>query len=177
MDKRISMAAAAGVAALALAGSALADTHYYYFSFSNADPSDTYGDVSGSGSLVTTGDLPSALTDIIGSVDGGSVGASGPISGPSPYADADNTLYKGGKVSFGGISFDVGAMAYNIYSWNGGDWLLASTVDPVGYPQNGTPIDLDICLPEPSTWALLILGVAMTGSALRRRQAGQAVQA
>jgi hypothetical protein len=169
---RVSVAALAGAAALALAGSALATP--YYFTFANADPTDDYGDISGYGSLDTVGGFPSTLDWIDGSLSGASseAGDSGQITGLSPYAGADNTVYDHGTVSFAGISFDVGATAYNIYHWKGTNWLLSSNIDPVGYPQNGTPINFEICVPEPATWAMLVFGVAMVGSALRRRNVG-----
>jgi hypothetical protein len=172
MKSRILAAAAACVALTLTAGAVSAQT--YVFDFSNLDPQDAYGPVVGSGTLQTTGGtLPSAVTAISGLVAGGTDGADGAITGLSRFTSSDNVLHPGPSVSYAGISFDVGSTAYNIFSVGDVDYLVSSLSD-TGF----TPISLSIsAVPEPTTWAMLILGVAMIGFAARRRNEGTAFAA
>lgn len=168
--------AAAAIAALATAGSASAKT--YVFDFQNADPSDAYGAITIKGTFTASSALPSAISGITGTVSGAPTPllTNGVITGLSPYAGADNTLYAANAninddVSFGGISFSVGSAAYNLYTYNGGGYLLASSIDPVGYPQNGTPGALTVsAAPEPAVWAMMLVGFGGLGMAIRSRR-------
>lgn len=61
-----------------------------------------------------------------------------------------------------------------------GDYRVITTliVHPVGEPGNlGGTINLLSSVPEPSTWAMMILGVGLIGFAARRRREGMAVAA
>jgi len=169
------VSAAAAVVALAVAGSASAAT--YVFSFDNADRSDAYGAVDISGTFTVAGDLASMITGITGTVSGGATPnlTNGAITGLSPYADADNALYAVGAgnndVSFSGVSFDVGGEDYNLFTNNGGTYLLASGIDPVGYAQNGTPGAFSVSpAPEPAAWAMMLVGFGGLGMAMRSRR-------
>ena len=132
------------------------------FSFSNATDSATGQFTTGSGPY------PLAITNITGTFDGS------PITGLSGYAASDNTLYESTPLYFslGGVSFSSAGGDYNIYAYNGGDYLLKSSVDPVGYPANGQLLTTAlVSVPEPATWSLMLLGVFGLGAALRRREA------
>jgi hypothetical protein len=172
MNSRILAATAACIAMALTAGAASAQT--YVFDFSNLDPQDAYGPIVGSGTLQTAGGtLPSAVTGISGLVAGGTAGDNGAITGLSNFALASNVLYPGPSVRLEGIAFDVGSTAYDILSIGGADYLVSSL------PGSGwTPISLSIAaVPEPATWAMLILGVAMIGFAARRRNEATALAA
>ncbi len=163
-------------------GAASADVYAFSFVADTDDPTDAlYGSLVITGDLFTAGSaLPAALTNITGYVtsDGTSGIASGAITGLSSYADADNILYETGapgQVSFSGISFSEGGETFNLYSWNEGDYALASVVDAVGYPQNGVIGTLTVtAVPELTTWAMLLAGFASLGLAGWRR--GRAVE-
>lgn len=147
--------------ALLVAGSASAMV--LDFNFSN-------GTDSASGQFTTgPGSYPLAIIGITGTFDGS------PITGLSGYAGSDNTLYQPTPLYFSlaGVSFSSVGGDYNIYAYNGGDYLLKSSVDPVGYPANGQVLTTAmVSVPEPATWSLMLLGVFGLGGALRRgRQA------
>jgi hypothetical protein len=168
-------AAALSIAGFTAAGSACAAT--YVFDFQNSDPTDAYGDVAVSGTFTASSTLASAISAISGTVSGAPAPlVNGVIDAISPYADADNILYATGvdtnnNVSFGGVSFDVSGETYNLYTYNGGTYLLASSIDPVGYPQNGTPGTFSVTLvPEPATWAVMLVGFGGLGVAMRSRR-------
>ena len=153
------------LAASLIAGSASAEV----FDFTFSDGTD-----SASGRLTTSSTAaPYAITGISGIYDGSA------ITGLSGYAAADNTLYEVTPLYFslGGLSFTSVGGAYNIYAYNGGDYLLKSSDDPVGYPQNGTLLTTAvISVPEPATWALMLIGFGTAGLGLRasRRQSATA---
>ncbi len=152
-----------------------ASAEVYAFNFTaNQDRStdDAYGSLVISGDFMTAGPATAAITGISGSVtsDGTNGIASGTITGLSSYAAADNTLYAGLTISFGGVSFKAGGQDFNLYSWNGDNYALNSVIDSVGYPQNGVVGTLSItAVPEPQTWALMLLGFAGLGFAGYRK--------
>jgi hypothetical protein len=166
--------------ALAVAGAVHADI--YDFSFTGAG-------VSGSGDFVTaTGASPWTVTSATGTIFDSNV-AAGPftITGLSSYAGADNLLYASQPyVDFGGISVttDTGG-DFNFGLGGGGAYGLVlndSVNNSGGYPNGGTDNagSTDISwtvtrVPEPATWALMIMGFAGLGAALRRRVVAAAV--
>ena len=143
----------------------------------NADPTDAYGAVTVLGDFTTSGSPVTAITNITGLVMGAPPAlGDGGIAGPNGYAGADNVLYATGdytnnNVSFGGVSFAAGGGSYNIYTWNGGTYLLSSVIDPVGYPQNGTLGTFRVdAVPEPAIWAMMLMGFGGLGAATRTRR-------
>ena len=90
------------------------------------------------------------------------------IQGLSSYAGSDQQLSPTAPfVDFPGISFSTSADSFNLFS-NPGDFLLKASVDPIGYPQNGQPVALNIsAVPEPGVWAMMLAGVALMGASLR----------
>jgi hypothetical protein len=149
--------AAAAVVSFALAANASAKT--YDFAFSNS--TDT-----GSGAFDVSG---STVDSISGIVDGLM------IKGLTSYAGSDQGLSPSAPfVDFSGISFFTSADSYNLFS-DPSDFLLKASVDPIGYPQNGQPITLNIsAVPEPGVWAMMLVGAALMGASLRlskRREA------
>jgi hypothetical protein len=180
-------AALLGVALYALP--AQADVFNYTFDSGS-------GNVSGSGQFVTTGSGPTfTVTNVSGTITDSDT--SGPIlpgtftfnSATTGYAGADNLLYfpaavvpgnsTPGFVDFGGISFTAtpgldfnfggntpgGAFAYV---------LNDSVQDPNGFASQpgSTLINFSVsAVPEPSTWAMMILGFASVGFVAYRRKA------
>jgi hypothetical protein len=175
-------------AALLCAVAASAEAKVYDFSF-------TGDGVSGSGAFTTAdSNSPSAITGITGSITDSFVGPGVfTITGLSPYASADNNLFPAGQpyIDFGGVSFttDIGG-EFNFATGGGGAFgqeLLSSILNPVGYANGGVdnPGAVNISLgvtaagavPEPATWAAMLLGFGGIGAAMRSARRKQAVLA
>jgi hypothetical protein len=153
----------AGVAVLSFALVANASAKTYDFTFSNSTDN-------GSGAFDVSG---LTVESVSGVVDGLI------IKGLSSYAGSDQQLSPTAPfVDFPGISFFTSADSYNLFS-NPGDLLLKASVDPIGYPQNGQPITLNIsAVPEPGVWAMMLAGAGLMGASLRlskRRSSALAV--
>lgn len=162
-------------AMLAGLAAAPASAATYAFSFTALDAS-----ASGSGFFTTAAAAPSLVTAISGTLSSASVGpGTFTITGLSSYAGADNQLLAAAPyVTFGGISFttDIGG-TFN-FGLGGsnlpyGTILNSSVLNPsgnfVGSP-GSLPIDLTVSqVPEPASWALMVLGFGLAGVALRRR--------
>lgn len=174
----------AGAAALC-AVAASAEAKVYDFSF-------TGNGVSGNG-VITTADSSSAssVTSVTGSVSDSFVGPGVfSITGLSSYAAADNILYPTAQpfVDYGGVSFttDTGG-AFNLGLGGGGLYglvLNSSVNNPVGYGNGGAdnPGSVNISMnvvavPEPATWAAMLLGFGGIGAAMRSARRRQAVLA
>jgi len=147
---------AAGSAALALVA-ASAQATVYNFTFDD-------GIDMASGQLVTTGSL---VTAISGTADGFA------ITGLSPYASSDNTVVSGSAPYFdlGGLSFSANGVDFNVYSSGGVEYMMNSVTDPGGYGSYAAALTTDTltAVPEPATWALMLGGFGLAGTALRRR--------
>ena len=171
------LALSAALAAAALTGGAHAAT----FDFGYAA---TSGFEVAAGSFTT--DASGLVTSISGDAAGPSFGDFGTITGVSSYAGADNTYFTTSPhFDFAGLSFATSTgIDYNLFSCSmvpaGGICPGGSTYFVSNSMTNGTgvdtgassPVTLDItevgsAVPEPSTWALMIAGVAMLGGMLR----------
>ena len=142
----------AGAAVISLAFAASVEAKTYDFSFSNTADS-------GSGTFDVVGSTVDAVT---GSVDGSA------ITGLSGYAGSDQQLSATTPfVDGSGISFSTALDSFNLFS-NPGDFLLKASVDPIGFPQNGQAVTLNVsAVPEPGVWVMMLAGVALMGAALR----------
>jgi hypothetical protein len=160
---------AAVFAAGLLAAGASQASQLFNFSYS--------GDgVSGSG-VLTTSDVgsPYAVTGITGTANGEA------ITGLSSYAAADNLIYYPTQpsVDFSGLSFSTATRDWGI-GWTGSAYgIVNSIANPNGDCCGISPIEFNISsagVPEPTTWALMLLGFGGLGAALRRnRRAAPAV--
>lgn len=136
-------------------------------------PAGTYHLDAGNGSvlvdaLITTNGSGHA-TGISGLVNGAD-----PIIGLSNYAGADNNLYvTGAWVTFGGLSFSTTSLGdFNFYNSGSGYYgLLSSDRDINGYPDGVVATAHVAPVPEPATWAMMLLGFCVVGAALRRTRA------
>ena len=145
--------------AIANASSASADV--YLWSFSNATDN-------GSGTFDTAAPWTLAgvaITGFTGSIDGNV------ITALSPYAASDNMLYSDPPhISQGGISLVTSLDTYNFEDYLG-TRLIKQSVDANGFVTSGVEITLSIAaVPEPSTWAMMILGFAGIGFMAYRRR-------
>jgi hypothetical protein len=129
---------------------------------------------SGSGSF-TTGDAssPFTLTSISGIVDGVAINGldfSGWATGDQLYyASAPHFTVPG--IVFG----DINGVLYNLTSYpDGTDRVTNNVVDPGGFG-DPTPVALTslviTAVPEPATWAMMVLGFAGLGFMAYRRKA------
>ena len=169
----------------------------YGFDFSTTDSL-----FSATGSI-TTADAADAVggydaLSISGTIFGPSFGPSGaaialapnssqPFPANTPIYQYDNVYFPGGPTPFdgNGILFTAGGYDYNLYSVGLMNYL--STDNPAGVYFPGAAIafsdpvqDSVMSAPEPSTWALVLLGFAGLGLAARgktrRREAALAPQ-
>lgn len=137
--------------------------------------------VSASGSLQATplGGGAYQVTSISGVRNGA------PITGLTNYAVEDNQVYDTvPHLDLFGLAFTVGSEAFNVYFWDVTTGIYScgavgyceigpgvSGTDGLGPPADPThAIKFSLAAaPEPSTWAMMLLGVGALGGALRRR--------
>lgn len=177
------LAGSALVAALALSAvSANATSLFYNFTWSDAFGSSAVGQIITDG---TDGTAPSPnVTNVTGTQTVGAVTSA--IFGTSPYAVADNRFLdpvggSGQRFTISGVSYATLSLgAFNMF-WNGGNFDVSSNVDPGGYVSSGHPMDFRVgtagltsetagAVPEPTSWALMIVGFGGVGATLRRRR-------
>jgi hypothetical protein len=159
MSRFLVVAVIAAISAIANASSARAEV--YLWSFSNATDS-------GSGTFDTAAPWSPtgiAITGFTGSIDGNV------ITALSPYAASDNMLYSDPPhISQGGISLVTSLDTYNFENYFGTK-LIKQSFDPNGFVNSGVEITFNIAaVPEPSTWAMMILGFAGVGFMAYRRR-------
>lgn len=173
MRKMFLLAAAAlcAVATPALAGTVpsasppMAPAGNYTFSY-------LAGTYNGSGTL--TVDASGNVTGITGTANGSN------ILGLSNYASADNLLYDGSNgtsawLDFSGLSFSILGNSFGIGNTGAGDYGITDLVsNPAGTCCGSHPAELNIAavapVPEPATWAMMLVGFAGIGFAMRARR-------
>jgi hypothetical protein len=188
----LSSRAGAGVAVgllVCLVTTLPAQAALFNFSFSGAN-------VSGIGQFVTSDGGPTFnVTDVTGTIVDTDLSPSSYViqGGTSAYAGSDNLLFfpeaitssnsTPAFVDFGGISFHTDAGVDFNFGGNSQtgpfEYVLNdSGRNPVGYAGvlGSTPIEFSVAaIPEPSTWAMLLLGFAGIGFVGYRRSRKSAV--
>lgn len=116
------------------------------------------------------------ITGITGTANGST------ILGLSSYAGADNLLYDGSNgtnawLDFSGLSFSVLGNAFGIGNTGLGDYGVTDMIsNPAGVCCGSHPAELNIAaVPEPATWAMMLLGFAGIGFAMREKRRNQAL--
>jgi hypothetical protein len=162
MNRKMYSLLTAGSLAAALVVCGAAQAKVWDFSYSG-------GGETGSGTFIT-GDVgsPYMITSITGTADGSA------ITGLSSYAGADQLLYIGGPyyADYSGISFaTAAAIDYNLTNYpDGFNNITNSAVNPGGVPCCTVSIDMGVAaVPEPATWAMMLLGFAGLGFAGHRK--------
>lgn len=174
MTRFVRFLLACAVSSLAIAGPVEAQT--VPGSVGTAAPAGTYQLLTGNGSvlvdaLITTNAAGHA-TGISGLVNG-----SDPITSLSSYAGADNNLYiTGAWVTFGGLSFSTTSLGdFNFYNSGSGYYgLLSSRRDINGYADGVIATAQLAPVPEPATWAVMLIGFVGIGMTMRRRRRTEA---
>ncbi|HEV2596658.1 MAG TPA: PEPxxWA-CTERM sorting domain-containing protein [Sphingomicrobium sp.] len=133
------------------------------------------GTYTGSGTLTVDGS--GNITGISGTANGNN------IVGLSSYASADNLLYDGSNgtsawLDYSGLSFSTLANTFGIGNTGGGDYGVTDMAsNPAGTCCGSHPAQLNIsaiaAVPEPATWAMMLIGFGGMGFAMRGRRRQQ----
>jgi hypothetical protein len=159
---KVKAATAVAASALAMAVAAPASAAQYLVNFTSSG-----GDI-GSINLTVSGTTATAISGLING---------NAITGLSPYASADQQFFAAGPVYFtvGGLSFsDTTNVSYNFTSFpDNANRITNTTIDPEG-DGDPTPYALTsisvTAVPEPATWAMMLVGFGMIGFGLRSRR-------
>lgn len=135
------------------------------------------GTYTGSGTL--TVDASGHITAIAGTANGAT------ITGLSNYASADNLLFDGSNgtsawLDFSGLAFATASDAFGIGNTGGGDYGVTDyNSNPAGTCCGSHPAELNIAaiaaVPEPATWAMMLIGFGGMGFAMRGRRRNQSL--
>jgi hypothetical protein len=84
----------------------------------------------------------------------------GTVSNPGLATDFRQVLFNGANTLTG--TFSDGSIARVTFSGS-------TTANPASFSFNSTPVGVAAAVPEPATWAMMILGMGAVGYAMRRR--------
>ena len=183
---RSAIMTAAGAVALMGVISAPAHADLFNATFNNADfsvdlnivatPDGGNFDVTGISGTVISG---ANTFSVNGLVTGGSNPPTPPNNGTTPDGlfFFNDVIFTAGGLhwDFNGLVFTAGSFEYNLYS-NGADNNALSATDPLAvYARDNLGVGTITAVPEPQTWAMMILGFCGVGfMAYRRKRAGGA---
>jgi len=129
----------------------------------------------GNGTIVTNGaaNTPSLVTSFTGTLAGAAISLLAPGSYPIGTASNDN-LFDGTSpyFTFKGVSFAAGGQNYNLYN-NGPTVMLCGRT--AGCDTTSLSAFTVTAVPEPATWAMMLVGFAMVGAATRYRRRATAM--
>ena len=150
---------AACAVVLCAASAASASTYLLDFTTAGAD--------SGVITFTTAGAWTAPVISVAGYVDDAKV------TGLSSYAGSDNILYATDPhVSYGGVSVATLKDTYN-FADVGELIVTKASVNPGGGAQDLVPVTGSIvAVPEPATWAMMLVGFGGLGAAMRSRRNG-----
>jgi hypothetical protein len=157
---------AAAAAAAAVAAPAAAQQYVMDFTISG------YG--SGTANFSTSGDASAgfaAIDSLSGTFNGDAISLLSPGSFPGWTSPLNDNLFTDAAPYFdlGGLSFSAGGFSYNIYSTGSLD--LTCTDNGGHICGVGTQVSVRAAqgaVPEPATWAMMLLGFGGVGFAMRR---------
>lgn len=176
-------------ALIAALGFAPAGAHaaIYDFDFSTTDSLFT-----ATGSITTADTLDAvggydilSISGTLSGPGGGTIALEPNPSQPFPTYTAnfgyDNVYFPGAaeEVDLTGILFSAGGYDYNLYAYGSSYYLLSDNPAGVSSPGEAItfsdPIQSATAAPEPSTWAMMLIGLAGLGLAARRQARGRKV--
>jgi PEP-CTERM motif-containing protein len=123
------------------------------------------------------------VTGISGTVSGAFAGSPDAVTGLVPLNSNGNWIYDNQffaaapYVSNGGILFDTGSFAYNLYSIGPSYYLSTFNPDNSFFIPGDFGTLQVAAVPEPATWAMMIVGFAGIGYLAYRRRQGVALAA
>ena len=172
--KRTLVATAALLAAVTIASSALAQqapAGNYNFNFTSAN-------YNGSGALTVNGS--GTVTNMTGSVnDNGTLTGIINVVAPGTYGSNDNSLLASAPyLDLYGLSFNLlDGNTFNLFTYyDGNNYETNFTVNPSGTDANFSSTSQQLttfsvaAVPEPETWATMLLGFGAIGMAMRTRR-------
>ena len=144
----------------------------------------TFGGLgSGDATLTTAGDASagySLVTALTGTFNGNALTLLAPGTFPQPVSVANDNLFTTTSpfFDFNGLSVSGGGSLYNLYSSGSANFVCIGTTTT-----NCSTISATVSLrqqgavPEPATWAMMIVGFGAVGLGVRRARARKAVRA
>jgi hypothetical protein len=191
--KKTAIALLVGLASLAMQPAAKATTFDFSFSGANVSGGGTFDATLESSGVYLVANATGTITDHDGANPGTFT-----INGvePTPTFSSTNLLYipagansnqgynnTSSFLDFGGLSLHTAAgPLFNLFAFNDSYWLLSSADNPGGYAPLASPANEAIstftvaAVPEPSTWAMMILGFFGVGFLAYRRSSGSGLR-
>jgi PEP-CTERM motif len=165
------------VIAALLFGASTASAAVYKFTFESFDSELT---AAGQFTVDTAGQVTGVSGTISGLADQTISGVAGNPSFPDPAYSADGLFIYNNLYHASGLAFDINGLLFvtaqnpggywNLWGTSPGDYSLWESAGGASYPiQEGGTLSV-AAAPEPSTWAMLALGLTALGIVGRRRR-------